>query len=59
VKKYAYLYTIVFDPRGERYEKSKMFWFSFINVIYGLFNTTEIQNRLFKTFLYPENNHLI
>ena len=25
-----------------------------INIIYGLFNTTEIQDRLFKILLYPE-----
>jgi len=32
-----------------------MFLFLFINIIYGLLNTTEIQNRLFKTLFYPEN----
>jgi len=36
-------------------ENSKMFLFLFINIIYGLLNTTEIQNRLFKTLFYPEN----
>jgi hypothetical protein len=33
----------------------KCFLFLFINIIYGLFNTTEIHNRLFKTLFYPEN----
>ena len=50
---YTYICTFVFDPRVGRYEKSKMFLFLFINIIYGLFNTTEIQNILFKTLSYP------
>ena len=50
----TYIYTFVFDPRVERYKK-KMFCFLFINIIYGLFNTTEMQYRLFKTLTYPEN----
>ena len=41
---YTYICTLVFDPRVGRYERSKMFSFLFINIIYGLFNTTEIQN---------------
>ena len=52
---YTYLCTFVFDPRVGRYEKSKMFWFLFINIIYGLFNTTDMQYGLFKTLIYPEN----
>ena len=32
-----------------------MFLFLFINIIYGLFNTMEIHNILFKTLSYPEN----
>ena len=50
---YTYICTFVFDPRVGRYEKSKMFLFLFINIIYGLFNTTEIQNILLKTLSYP------
>ena len=50
---YTYICTFVFDPRVGRYEKYKMFLFLFINIIYGLFNTTEIQNILFKTLSYP------
>ena len=52
---YTYIFTFVFDPRVGRYEKSKMFLFLFINIIYGLFNTTKIQHILFKTLSYPEN----
>ena len=51
---YTYICTFVFDPRVVSYEKSKRFWFLFINIIYGLFNITEIQNILFKTLFYPE-----
>ena len=50
---YTCICTFVFDPRVGRYEKSKMFLFLFINIIYGLFNTTEIQNILHKTLSYP------
>jgi hypothetical protein len=52
---YTYICTFVFDPRVGRYENSKMVLFLFINIIYGLFNTTEIPNILFKTLFYPEN----
>jgi hypothetical protein len=50
---YTYICTFVFDPRVGRYEKSKMFLFLFINIIYELFNTTKIQNILLKTLSYP------
>ena len=52
-----FLFTFVFDPRVERSEVKilKCFYLFFINIIYGLLNTTEIQNRLFKTLFYPEN----
>ena len=52
---YTYICTFVFDLRLGRYEKSKMFLYLLINIIYGLFNTTELQNILFKTLFYPEN----
>jgi hypothetical protein len=51
---YTYICTFAFDPHVVSYEKSKMFLFLFINIIYGLFNTTEIQNILLKTLSYPE-----
>ena len=44
-----------FWPTRSEVKILKCFYFSFINIIYGLLNTIEIQNRLFKTLFYPEN----
>jgi hypothetical protein len=52
-----FLFTFVFHPRvgGSEVKILKCFYFLLINIIYGLLNTTEIQNRLFKTLFYLEN----
>jgi hypothetical protein len=51
----AFTYILFFLTHVLGYMKNlRKNWFVFINIIYGLFNTTEIQYKLFPTLICPE-----